>query len=98
MLLSDLIQRQGDMKNRRCIISPIFQESVTVSSVLEHMHFRKLNYFDHYQRSYTEGPAAFDVNFHSLLIEVQEATVKKCVFVEDGFKCLRESIFSVFYS
>ena len=26
------------------------------------------------------------------------ATVKKCVFVEDGFKCLRESIFSVFYS
>ena len=71
MLLSDLIQRQGDMKNRRCIISPIFQESVTVSSVLEHMHFRKLNYFDHYQRSYTEGPAAFDVNFHSLLIEVQ---------------------------
>ena len=42
-----------------------------MSSVLEHMHFRKLNYFDHYQRSYTEGPAAFDVNFHSLLIEVQ---------------------------
>ena len=27
-----------------------------------------------------------------------EATVKKCVFVEDGFKCLRESIFSVFNS
>ena len=27
-----------------------------------------------------------------------EATVKKCVFIEDGFKCLRESIFSVFYS
>ena len=29
---------------------------------------------------------------------VLEATVKKCVFVEDGFKCLRESIFSVFNS
>ena len=28
----------------------------------------------------------------------REATVKKCVFVEDGFKCLRESIFSVFNS
>ena len=32
------------------------------------------------------------------LVEDLEATVKKCVFIEDGFKCLRESIFSVFNS
>ena len=31
-------------------------------------------------------------------MKIVSATVKKCVFVEDGFKCLRESIFSVFNS